>query len=752
MFRLAAPKDQFACDTKTSVSDVTSIASSLLVYAVLNAGLICTISAFHPYSKEPWADLSLSSQFLYAFQIFVEALLLVLPVWGLAVILSCWKPRVGLVCGAVLLTVAPVVVFGDVLSYVSLGTRIYSTTTFSVVWPLLKWCSYYTTLTSFKGVWLTAAAYVCFELISWNLARSLKCSAEKISQNSHVASRYWLLGGVAFVMLTTLGTFILLYGYEFLNIPSQMLPRHPLAFTGLLDRQETSVPEPSFAERIRTRRQIERLWPSLVHFETHYRRLAVVTRSDYQPDVVIVLAESLRPEAFHTQHMPRVCEHLTTGLASKVNFSCGNASEFGFFGVLFGLDSVFYQRALRKDWPKALLRLFQQLGYFHAFFGTGCFAWCKMDEFINKSSFDLFKTYGELPYYKRDERVIEDALRLLHREKPYSFLKGKPVLAFVYLYTTHYEYHFDPAQDAVFKPYLDPVTAPPWPSELRPLVANRYWNSVRCLDRLVAPLFQTNAVVVLLGDHGETLGEDGRAIHGNALSFVQIQTPLIIKYPQAETLQRVTVSSHTDVLPTLLDLLHVQVNFPGVLSGRSLLRDTEQHGYARNRSFAVKEHVSEDFGFLESVGPWPLERGSVRFQLDLWNGAFRFLWAQNRLGRRCRLGKIQRRKLRKRILEWLKQLTACGETESSNARTAQEEIALILKQGDSLQRKLAMEFVEKWKARAASVLPALETCLQDSDPQVRNTAWRLILLIHRELERQKTQQTLRSCLQINSQS
>jgi choline-sulfatase len=82
-----------------------------------------------------------------------------------------------------------------------------------------------------------------------------------------------------------------------------------------------------------------------------------------------------------------------------------------------------------------------------------------------------------------------------------------------------------------------------------------------------------NALIVVVGDHGEGLGEHGEQTHGIFLYDATTHVPLIIKLPaggQKEKVVKAQVET-TDILPTVLDLLRISA--PSMLANRSLAPD-----------------------------------------------------------------------------------------------------------------------------------------------------------------------------------
>ena len=78
-----------------------------------------------------------------------------------------------------------------------------------------------------------------------------------------------------------------------------------------------------------------------------------------------------------------------------------------------------------------------------------------------------------------------------------------------------------------------------------------------------------NSLVVLAADHGEGLGEHGEQKHGFFIYDSTLHVPLIVKVPGATSRVVDEDVSLVDVMPTLLQALHIPI--PPTVQGRSLL-------------------------------------------------------------------------------------------------------------------------------------------------------------------------------------
>ncbi|HAK55734.1 MAG: sulfatase-like hydrolase/transferase [Vicinamibacterales bacterium] len=126
----------------------------------------------------------------------------------------------------------------------------------------------------------------------------------------------------------------------------------------------------------------------------------------------------------------------------------------------------------------------------------------------------------------------------------------------------------------LFDPH-DPYDAP----EQR--VEDPYDNEVAFADaaigRFLTRLRQAGALeetlIVVTSDHGEGLGDHGEPTHSLFAYDATLRVPLIVSGPGISPGVRETPASHVDLLPTILDLLGLEV--PEGLDGRSLRTNPE---------------------------------------------------------------------------------------------------------------------------------------------------------------------------------
>jgi arylsulfatase A-like enzyme len=127
----------------------------------------------------------------------------------------------------------------------------------------------------------------------------------------------------------------------------------------------------------------------------------------------------------------------------------------------------------------------------------------------------------------------------------------------------------------------------------------------RLLKRLAAMGFLEHAIVAVVGDHGEGLGEHGVYFEHAGMFEPILRVPLIFSGAGLPEGMRVDARVSTvSVLPTLLGLAGVKDSPPG---------------YGRNLMHLVKheQHTGDDLIFAESVG---------RRICAAWEGSWKLIW------------------------------------------------------------------------------------------------------------------------------
>ena len=172
--------------------------------------------------------------------------------------------------------------------------------------------------------------------------------------------------------------------------------------------------------------------------------------------------------------------------------------------------------------------------------------------------FDLsrFDMAGGLDAAQRPgSEVVDHALAWLAGDA------DQPFFAWVHLYDPH-------------SPYVPPE---PYRSRFPATLEGAYDGEIAATDAQVGRLIDfltssrrlANTVIVVVGDHGESLGEHGEQQHGFFVYDASVRIPLIIGGPRVPTRVVPDQVRIVDVMPTILELVGVEA--PAAVQGVSLM-------------------------------------------------------------------------------------------------------------------------------------------------------------------------------------
>ncbi len=186
---------------------------------------------------------------------------------------------------------------------------------------------------------------------------------------------------------------------------------------------------------------------------------------------------------------------------------------------------------------------------------------------------------------RRGDRTTDRLLAWLE-DKPHV-----PFFAWLHLYDPHSPYR-PPA------PFRDRYAGHPYDGE----IAFDDAQLGRVFDRLRALRLYDSTLIVVLSDHGESLGEHGESEHGFFVYGATLRVPLIVKLPGGANAGRTAeqVAGTVDVAPTIAQVCNVPDAETRSFQGRSLLGTNP--GISADESatvYAESYYPRDSFGWHE---------------------------------------------------------------------------------------------------------------------------------------------------------
>jgi len=191
--------------------------------------------------------------------------------------------------------------------------------------------------------------------------------------------------------------------------------------------------------------------------------------------------------------------------------------------------------------------------------------------------------YGTLE--RRGDEVAARALQWIGQTDP------RPWFAWVHLFDAHDPY--EPPSDLAQR-----------------FASNRYDGEIAAADRAAARVIQAagdSAIVAVVADHGESLGDHGEETHGVFLYDAALHVPLVVHLPDGRSAGgRVTARVRlADLAPTVLDAAALPA--PPAMQGRSLLPLISGQGAGDRPVYAETDYPRYAFGW-SALASWRNDR------------------------------------------------------------------------------------------------------------------------------------------------
>ncbi len=569
-------------DQVTSQERITLSRGRLIVFAAITSLAAGLIAWFYPSGSLRGAASSLPVLFACGW-IWSQAVLLVLPAWLLGAAVAGRRPKLGECLGGLLMLAVPLLVLCDAITFSWIGERFLSRNVWRLVTTLRESLVDHVSYGTVIFAACTITAFALISAVTWWIAG--KMAARAMTRSRLVTG---LLVGSAFALA-------LPAVWQFGRTRSEMAQysaRHPLCAVGLIGYR--GVGQRAEIQTLPMGGGLASTMESLIaRRERGHLRLTVEPTDKLLRDVVIVIIESFRHELVDPNVMPTLSDLAQRGMHCRAHFSTGNATTDGMFGLLNGLEAIWYSRNMHS--APLLNRLFRSAGYEIGFF-AGHNDWQKfrMDGFINRDQFDVFQT-DHPNWLESDRRATQRAVNFLQHTSDDETAERKPRLAILYLYSTHADYHSYP-QDRLFQPAADDRFVIPFSTDAVTEVWNRYKNSARSIDRFLSAVLDDDRIAMITGDHGESFLEDGVCGHGVRVSRYQNMTPAVIYCPGEFPRIVLEPTMHADLLPTLLSAVGLRLSDPASLDGIDLLSHSQQR--LGRRLFVTRNYLSDDCALI----------------------------------------------------------------------------------------------------------------------------------------------------------
>lgn len=313
-------------------------------------------------------------------------------------------------------------------------------------------------------------------------------------------------------------------------------------------------------------------------------------------NIVWLASESWRADMLDPEIMPASWQFASQAGRFTRNYSGGNGTRNGVFTMFTGIPGNYWFKFIKEQRGAAIIDVLQKQGYQMDLFTSARFSYPEFDKTI----------FSKIPHEKlhsldaggegweRDRKNVTQLLDFIDQRDP-----SKPFFTFMFFESPHARYYFPP-ESIIRRPYRDDINyATLDKEELRKdiiPIKNRYINAVHHLDSQFARIFSylqkknllDSTIVILVGDHGEEFMEHGYWGHNSTFVDQQVRTPLVIWIPGMVPRVDDRMTSHMDIIPTIMPLLGVTNPSSDYATGFDLMsNDRRTHTYISDWSRIV---------------------------------------------------------------------------------------------------------------------------------------------------------------------
>lgn len=330
-------------------------------------------------------------------------------------------------------------------------------------------------------------------------------------------------------------------------------------------------------------------------------------------NIFVFAMDSTRYDVVNKDVTPNITEFSKDSWVYHNHFSGGNTTRFGIFSLWYGLNSNYWFSFLNAQKGPVFFDVLNQLDYQTHIFSSASTVW---PEFRKTTFFSIQDKisdhYEELGHVKKDIASSNGFISWLS-----TIDKKKPVFSFVFLDAPHSPYSF-PEEYNKYKSKNTSASTPNYLSLSAKDGARlfaRYKNANFFNDALVHKMITAlkehelyeNSIIIITSDHGEEFYEYGTYGHNNAFNRSQAQVPFIVHWPKGGHKNIQEMTSHLDMVPTILTYLGVKTAPEKYSMGRNLLSDNLDRDFVfvgnwNNNSMVTDEYtyVFNNVNFFES--------------------------------------------------------------------------------------------------------------------------------------------------------
>lgn len=299
-------------------------------------------------------------------------------------------------------------------------------------------------------------------------------------------------------------------------------------------------------------------------------------------NILFMNIEGLRHDMLNPVNMPFLYKFASErGFILKKHYTTGNNTPGSLFGMLTGLAPYYFEPLRGNGFLNMPLQVLKKAGYQQSFYYNSPFQYEYIHRDIIEKTQDKFH---RAPGTKNDDYGPREKVLINKFISELKSDKREKRFDYYLMNVTHFNYYYPEECRKYVPDYNSNFTIISGTQEKfkkdRAELKNRYMNAVCYTDQLLRELITgmdkmgrlDNTIIVISGDHGEEFWEHGSFGHTWGLNNIQIQPAAFIYYPGVKRNSiKYKYTSHQDFIPTVFDLIGLNIEWREFTTGKSLI-------------------------------------------------------------------------------------------------------------------------------------------------------------------------------------
>ena len=331
------------------------------------------------------------------------------------------------------------------------------------------------------------------------------------------------------------------------------------------------------------------------------------------PNIFVITLDSLSSFVVNKENTPNIEKLKLDSTVFENHYSGGNATRFGIFSLFYGLNSTYWFPFLNENKGPVLIDVLKQLNYDINLISSTSANWPEFRKTAYINSLETLQDKFEGTPWQKDQSSSNAYLASIQESQT-------PQFSFLFLDAPH-GYSF-PAE---FNKYnastkaINYLTIDKNDDQLQQVVS-MYKNSVFYNDYLIGKIITQlksaglydDSIIIFTSDHGQEFYQQGYFGHNSAFSKTQVKVPFVIKLPSNQHQKYSSLSSHNDLVPTLLSYLGVNNPVSDYSNGINLLNSAVKRDYVFTANWNKNAVITNNGTFVFSNLPNKMFRSEIR--------------------------------------------------------------------------------------------------------------------------------------------